>query len=188
MGATGSMSAIYASMGTSAIGSIGNGISQSRAISAQGDVQQAIANSNAKISDLQARQTIEAGDVEASRLNLKTQAAIGATRARQGASGVAVNSGTNALVQNAEANAGAIDEMTIRSNAARKAWGYQTQSLQDTYQGKVASMTAKNQAEQTVLTNGLGAISGPLSIYANYSKWLRSLGGGDDKSLPFDKH
>lgn len=174
-------------MGTSAISSIGTGIAQSRAISAQGTVQQSIADSNAKISTLQAGQTIEAGDVEAQRLNLRTQAAVGATRARQGASGVAVNSGTNALVQNAEANAGAVDELTIRSNAARKAWGYQTQALQDTYQGKVASMTAKNQAEQTILTNGLGAVSGPLSIYANYKKWSRGLGGGDDESLPFDK-
>lgn len=181
-----SNSLMFASMGISAISAIGNAFSQSRAFKAQGDYEAGLARTNSAIASLQSKQTLEAGDAEASRKNMQTQQQVGAERAAQGASGVDVASGSSALVRNATASVGAIDELTIRNNAARQAWGYQTEAIQDTYKGQFAQLTAKAQSQQSLLTGGLEAISGPLGIYAKY-KYLESRferGSGSLKPFP----
>lgn len=169
-------SIMYASMGLSAIGAITNAFSESAATRAQGSYESSIANANAAIAGVQSRQALEAGDIEASRQNLKTQAIVGSERASQGASGIDVNSGSSALVRLGTMNVGTIDELTIRNNAARQAWGYQTEAIQDTYQGKFAQLTAKAKSFQGILSGGLQAISGPLAIEANYLRFQRYLG------------
>lgn len=169
-------SIMYASMGLSAIGAITNALSQSRAIRAQGEYESSIANTNARIATLQSKQAIETGNIETSRENLKTQSILGSVRATQGASGVDVASGSSALVRSGISGVGAIDELTIRNNAARQAWGYQTEAIQDTFQGKFAQLTAKAKSFQSLLSGGLQAISGPLAIESNYLRFQRYLG------------
>lgn len=184
---TGSLTPLYASMATSSISSIGTAFSQSRALSANGSVQQSIADSNAKIANLQADEVVSDANVTASRTAARARQVSGTVKANQGGSGVDVNSGSPLATRLGIDSASEIDEMTIRNNAARKAWGIKTQAMEDTYQGKVASMTAKNEAEQTLLSGGINAVSGPLGIYANYSKWSRSARGGTEEDLPFGK-
>src|SRR5580693_3183770 len=60
---------MYAGMGISAIGAITNAISQSSAEKAQGAYESTIANTNAEIAGVQERQTLEIGDIQASRQN-----------------------------------------------------------------------------------------------------------------------
>jgi hypothetical protein len=193
MGMTGAMSSatagryMAASAGVSALGAIGNTFAQYGAVKAKGAYDQSVAETNAKISNLEARQAIEAGDIEASRMNLKTRATAGALKAVQAGSGTSVNSGSNALVRAGIKMAGAIDELTIRNNAARRAWGFKTQAITDTYAGQVSRMTASNLAQQTLLSGGLQAIESPMTIYANYMRWSRYLGGtGGPGGQPFD--
>ena len=175
-------STMYAGMGISAIGAITNAISQSSAEKAQGAYESSIAGANAEIAGVQERQALETGDIQASRENLKTQQTVGAERAAQGASGVDVASGSSALVRTGTEGIGAQDELTIRNNAARQAWGYQTQAIQDTYQGKFAQLTATAQSTQSLLTGGLTAVSGPLAIESNYLRFARYMGvGGSDQ-------
>lgn len=180
--------ALYASMGLSSLSSILTTIGQARALTAQGEYEQSISETNAALARLQGKQTIEAGDVAASRKELETEGAIGAQRAAGGASGVDVNTGSSAIVGAATRGAGAIDELTIRNNAARQAWGYQTEAIQDTFKGQIASLTSKAQTDQTILTGGLQAVSGPLAIESNYLRWSRYMGGGGTGSdrLPFN--
>lgn len=175
--------AMYGAMAVSSFAAIAGALTQSAAFRAQGDYEASIARTNAAIARLQARQTIEAGSAAASRENLKTQATAGAVRAAQGASGVSVNGGSAQLVQNAIRGVGAQDEITIRTNAARRAWGFETAALQDSFKGKFATLTAKNAANQTLLTGGLKAIYGPLTMETNYLRWSRSQAGPD--SVPF---
>lgn len=180
--------AMMASMGLSAVGSILTAVSQSRAAKAQGDYEQSIANTNATIAAIQSKQAIEAGDFAASKKDVQTQQAVGSERAAQGASGIDVASGSSALVRNATEGAGAQDELTIRNNAARQAWGYQTESIEDTYKGQFAQLMAKASSEQSLMTGGLQAISGPLSIESAYLRWSRYMGGGSGGSnggLPY---
>lgn len=177
--------AMYASMGLSAISAITGAIMQSSAMRAAGDYQASIAATNAKIAGIQEKQALEAGDVEASRQNLKTQATIGAIKAAQGASGTDVASGSSAIVRSGVAGAGAIDELTIRNNAARRAWGFQTEALEDTFKGQFAQLTAKAQSTQSLITGGLQAISGPLGIESTYLRFARYMGGGGGSGVPF---
>lgn len=174
---------MYASMGLSAIGAITNAFSQSAAYKAQGDYESTIANTNAKLAQLQSKQTLEAGDIEASRKDLQTQQAVGSARAAQGASGIDVASGSSALVRNAIQSTGTQDELTIRSNAQKQAWGYQTEALEDTFKGQFAQQTASVESEQSLLNGGLKAISGPLGIESNYLRWSRGMSG--NSQLPF---
>src|SRR5262245_48979115 len=184
MGATGLM---YAAMGSSAISSFGTAYAQAQAIKAQGDYRRSVADTNARIANLQAAETLEAGDIAASRENLKTMGRVGSLRAAQGASGTDISKGSNVLTRQATEFAGNMDELQIRTNAARQAWGFKTQAIMDTYEGQFAKMTAANQAQQTLLSGGMQAISGPLSIEANYLRWSRYMGGtGDAGGKPFN--
>lgn len=176
-------STLYAGMGISAIGAITNAISQSSAEKAQGAYESSIADTNAEIAGVQERQTLEKGDIDASREDLKNQQVVGAERAAQGASGVDVASGSSALVRAGTAGIGAVDELQIRNNAARQAWGYQTQALQDTYQGKFAQLTSSAQSTQSLLSGGLAAVSGPLAIESNYLRFARYMGVGGSQEV-----
>ena len=169
---------MFASAGMSAIGAITNAFSQASALRAQGDYQQTLADTNAKIANLQAKETLETGDIMASRKNLQTQQQVGAIRAQQGASGVDVASGSAAAVRAGAQGVGAIDELTIRNNAQRQAWGYQTEAEMDTFKGQFAQLTAKAGATQSLMSGGLEAISGPLAMYAKYKYMQKYLGVG----------
>lgn len=186
MSATGGAGAsgIGASMLSGAISSFGTGYMQSRAFKAQGSYQEGLANTNASMVDLATKQTLEAGDISASRKNLETQARVGSERAEQGASGVDVGSGSAALVRGGTNLAGNIDELTIRNNAARAAFGYKVQGIQDRFQGQFAQLTAKSQANQSLLSGGLGALSSILGIQSNYLRWSRYSGGNDSTKIP----
>jgi hypothetical protein len=172
-------------MGLSAIGAITNAFSRASALKAQGDYESTIANTNAKIANLQAKQTLEAGDIIASRKNLETQQKVGAIKAQQGASGVDVASGSAAAVRASAEGAGTQDELTIRNNAQRQAWGYQTEAINDTFKGQFAQLTAKAGAQQSLMAGGLQAVEGPLAIESNYMRWDRYMGGGSGTGVPF---
>jgi len=173
----GSPALLYTSMGTSAVSSIATAYSQSQAIKSAGRYQSSIADTNAKMA--------EQGDLEASKENLKTQQTVGAIKAQQGASGVSVGSGSAALVRGGANLVGAVDEATIRNNAARKAWGYKIQGIQDTFESRFAKMTAASQSMQTLISGGLSAIQGPLGIYSNYMYMSkRLLGTGTNVPYP----
>lgn len=174
---------LYLSMGLSSLGNILNTITQVSAARARGEYESGIAQTNATIARIQAKQALEAGDVMASRANTKTRSIVGSVRAQQGASGIDINSGSSALVRNSVQAAGAEDELTIRTNAARRAWGYETEAIENTYRGQFAKLTAESEADQTLLTGGLKTVSGPFSIWAR-SKTYGS--GGTNNRLPFN--
>lgn len=178
MAATGGSTApIYASMFTSAISAVGSGISQSRALSAKGAYDQSVAETNAKLATLQSKEALSAGDAEANRREEENRIRTGAARAGAGTSGVDVNSGSTAAAINATDFLSKEDELTIKNNAARTAWGFQTQSIVDKYRGQMAQLTAKSQSEQSLITGGLKAINGPLSIYGDYTRYNLRYGG-----------
>lgn len=174
-----------AAMATSVFSTIGSTISSVGAIKAQGSYQTSLANTNAAMAKLKAAQTLQAGDLAASRQNLKTQSAIGTSRAMGGASGVDVNSGSEAMSRESIGTIGAIDESTIRNNAARAAWGYQTQVINDTFEGQFAGLTAKSKTFQTLATGGLAAISAPLAMKSQAALWQFRYGLKGQAGQPF---
>lgn len=105
---------------------------------------------------------LQAGENEAMRFGLKSQQQQGAIRAQQGASGVSVNSGSAVDVQRSAADLARMDMATIRANAAREAFGYESQA-------KMYSRAAKDTQRAGILAQMGSLVSGVSSVS---SKWL----------------
>lgn len=85
--------------------------------------QAKVAANNAVIAKQYSKWAEQEGDIDSTTSGLKTKAEIGQTRAGFAGAGVDVNTGSAANVQAAEGELGRFDAMTIRSNAARQAYG-----------------------------------------------------------------
>ena len=87
-----------------------------------------------------------------------------------GAGNIDVNSGTAALVQGSEISVGAQNEAVLRSNAARRAYGFQVQAAEDTAQGQVATL----QAQQDITRGQIGAEASLLGTAGSVAdKWFK---------------
>ncbi len=139
----------------------------------EGQAQAGAARYNAQV-DLanasQARQNAtiagQAGEAQAGLESLRGKAQMGDIRATQGASGIDINSGSAKDVQMSASNINRLDAMTIRSNAVKEAYGYQTQalgheaeSLLKGYEAKAAIKGSKVKAASTFLSGTGDAMS-----------------------------
>lgn len=131
---------------------------QYSAAKSAGDYQQSVANVNADLDDLSAGDAIARGDKAAGAQHKKTKQLIGAQRAALGASGAAVNSGSAADLTADSKTLGALDALTIKSNAAREAFGYKVQGLNSRASGQFAHMESRAKMNSTLLTGGIQAI------------------------------
>ena len=99
-----------------------------------GELQQEAANDqaslsdyNAEVADLQAQDALARGDLAEQRFRTGIKGIIGSQRAAQAASNVDVGFGSALDVQADAAYLGELDALTIRTNAAREAWGYKVE-------------------------------------------------------------
>lgn len=127
------------------------------AMTAYGQMQQAdaadkAAKYNAEVADMQAKDAINRGNIEAEKQRLKAQQVAGAQRAAMGASGAQVDSGSFSNILLDTATTGEKDAQTIRTNAMRQAWGLESQAEIDLYQGKQAKSAGYMAAGGTLLT------------------------------------
>lgn len=160
-----SVGATVAGGATGALGSLISGDANQKMY----QYQAAVAKMNQQIAKQNAGFALATGEVQAQQMGMKTRAVIGQTKADQGASGLDVNSGSTTKVRESEAEVGAEDAATIRSNAARKAYGYEVTAAQDEAQGKLDIMAGEN-----AKTSGeIGAFSSILGAVGSVSsKWL----------------
>lgn len=156
---------------TSAYGSIKAG----RQAREQGQANQAAAESQAQLSDynasvaeLQATDAEQRGDEEANKYRAGVRSIIGEQRTGLAASGVEVGSGSALDVQADAAFLGELDALTVKTNAAREAWGFKVQATdlrkraeitrrEGAYAaaaGEDAARAGKIQAGTTLLTSG----------------------------------
>jgi hypothetical protein len=156
---------------TSAVGSIFGG----QANAAMYNYQAGIAQMNAQIAKQNAAYEGALGEVQAQQQGMKTRSVISQTRANQGAGGLDVNTGTNAAVRTSELTLGQYDQAVIRSNAARRAYGFEVEASQD-----VAQAGAYRSAASTSQTAGLlGAFTSILGAGGSFaSKWQQGKGAG----------
>jgi len=106
-----------------------------RAARRAGEAGQAVAESqaelaefNASVADLQAKDARELGAEEERRYRQGVDVLIGAQRAGIAAGNVDVGYGSAVDVQADAAYMGELDALTIRTNAAREAWGYEVEA------------------------------------------------------------
>lgn len=171
----GTLSSIYGAR-TAAKGDVAAG-----AAAAQADVYNAgVAGANADIAAQNEAWAAQAGNVDVGIQQMKNRADAGALKVNQAASGVDINSGSAVNVRASQAATGMLDALTIRSNAAKAAYGYETEVASDKAQAElykkqaVYDVTAGNQkAKATILAGEASAASG----FGNYMLQNSLVGG-----------
>lgn len=155
-----------------AVGSIASGMGQAKAAKTNAKIQEA----NAQISQNNAQYAGEVGEVNASKAEMKTRQDMGSVIASQSASGVDVNSGSSPQVQESIAQTGQLDALTVRSNAARQAYGYQTQAAGQVMQAGLDKNEASNDMIGAGINSATTFLGSQMTADNNYSKYLSSGG------------
>lgn len=164
--------AAITSVALSAGGAIMQGEAQSAALNYQAQVQR----NNATIAAAQAADAQAAGDKDASDNMLRTSQRIGTQRAQAAGSGLDPNSGSPLDIQASTAAIGKEDDLTIRSNTARRVYGYQVQGMSDTAQAQLDASGAQN-AEISGFINGTSSLLGGASSVAGKWDAFKTAGG-----------
>lgn len=123
------------------VGDIKAGNAAEREGAAQQQVQESeaqLADYNASIADQQARDSIERGADEEARFRTSVRGMIGSQRAGFAAGNIDVSYGSAVDVQADAAFLGELDSLTIRTNAAREAWGYKVNATDLRQQADIA--------------------------------------------------
>ena len=123
-----------------------------------GEYQEDVASENARIAKLQAKQARTLGGMEEDRYRRSLAILQGKQRAAAGASGRDITGGgTVGDLLSQTSGVGELDALTIRSNAAREAWGFNSQAVNYKAQGKMAQRAGRLGAVSTLLTGGAQA-------------------------------
>lgn len=164
-------------IGGAALSAVGS-IQQGYAGAAAAKYNAQVAQQNAQLATQNAQWTGAEGEQQYGVQGLKTQATAGAQKAGEAGNNVDVNSGSAVAVRQGTAEAGQLSSMNIRSNAARQAYGYETQSTQ--YTGQAA--LDKSQAQSDITAGYLGAGADVLKG-AGQAELYSSVGANSDGVL-----
>lgn len=100
---------------------------------------------NASVATLQATDAVERGAEAETRFRSQIRGAIGAQRTSFAAGNIDVSFGSAVDVQADAARLGELDALTIRTNAAREAWGYKVQAYDYRQQAAIDRKAGANQ-------------------------------------------
>ena len=144
-----------------------------------------IANNNAIIAAQQRSTTLQQGEAEAHKSMRDQAQMIGAQRAQMAANGIDLTQGSAQDILASTKFLGGIDVNTIQSNAARQAWGYEVQGMNDKNAATMETWKANsiNPSQIGAMAAGsslLSSIGGAASSYAG-SKGGGSSGGSAAK-------
>lgn len=110
------------------------------------DYNAKVYENNALLSDAQSEDAVARGEQAVTIQRKQTKGLIGTQRVAAAAAGIDVNDGSAVEVQADTARYGEMDAITIRTNAAREAWGYKVQAMNDRATAQSARMQGKSQA------------------------------------------
>lgn len=120
----------------------------------QGKVAQKIAKYNAAIARNRAADALKRGGIEAAEHRGRINALVGRQRAAIGASGAVVDMGATADLVRDTTVMGELEALTIKNNAMREAWGFETMATQSLFEGKAAKQAGTLGAVGTLLSTG----------------------------------
>lgn len=150
---------MLAVMAVSAVISLGTAAAGAQQQREAGRESQAIAESNAKAAEVQARDAQIQGAQEAQQSIWKTRAAIATQKASAASANVDITQGSAFDIIGDTALFGSIDRQNIELNASRKAWGFGAQATNYRNEGALANWKGKTGAGITLLS-GLGQAVG----------------------------
>lgn len=140
-------------------------ISQAEAQRAQGSYQRQQGYLNAQLLEEQAQDATERGRSEANVARRKTNATAASQKVAMAAQGLDLTEGVAAESIEQTRAVGAVEEMNIKTNAWREAWGFRTQAINERAEGDIAYIAGKGAAKQTLIAGGMQAISYGASGY-----------------------
>ena len=166
---------------SAAAGAVGAGVSavgsynSMEANSANAAFQAQVAANNAKIEMQNFGLQIQSGEEQVANQEMKMRSEIGTTKAGQAASGVDVNSGSALATRAGEAEVGTLNAMTLRSNSARQAYGYEVAATSDTAESELLTQESE-QASNAAPWAAMGSmLSSASTVGSNYARYLNSI-------------
>lgn len=121
--------------------------------------------------DLQNRDfALQSGESEAQNYGLRSRFQAGGIKAAQGASNLDVGSGSMLDVQRGQKLVSDIDMANIRTNAARRAYGFETQAAMDEAEAGLYDKAAKGAFQGGLIKSAASLVSGATSVS---DKWLQ---------------
>lgn len=161
-----------ASGGVQVMGALNEGKANSNAAAYRAQVarnNEIIANQNAKWAEQQ-------GNAEESAQGMKTRAGVGRLVAGQSATGVDVNTGSYADVQDAASALGELDAMTIRSNMSRKVYAYKADAASKGAEAQLLDAESRNAKQAGKLKALSSALSAASSVGGKFAGWQSTAG------------
>ena len=158
-----------------ALSAVGTGVGvlgsmqQASASKAAADYQAKISDVNAQINTQNASYAAKAGEAKAFQQEQRTRAGIGEMLATQASSGVDVTGKSASDIRTSQAEIGALDSQTIRSNAARQAYGLQTAATNDINEASAQRAKGDNAMTTGYIDAFGGMLRGAGSAAANYA-------------------
>lgn len=168
-------------LGTSLLGGVTGAVgayTQGKAAAASAKYNAAVASDNALQAKSNSVLAAQSGEAQAGIQEQKTRANVGSILANQGASNIDVNSGSNVDVRSSASELGELNALTVKSNAAREAYGYQVQGVGFQNQGALDKAEASNDTSAGTINAASTFLGGAGSAAGNYAKYQLSSGFG----------
>lgn len=143
---------------------------QGEAASQSAKYQAQVARNNEIIATNNAQYAAESGAARAQAQDFKNRAALGELESQQAASGLDLESGSNADVRRGARNVARLDTETLYNNALLQVRGAQAQGVGFKAQAGLDELEGRN-AQSAAMTRGFGSLLGGASSFSD--KWLR---------------
>ena len=130
---------------------------------------------NSEVATQNAALARQQGEIESQKYGMGAAQRMGQIKASQASSGLDVNSGSALQVQKSQQLVSDMDLDQIRMNAAKTAYNFDVQSVQEKNQGQLYFMSGSNAAQAGNINANASIISGAGSVA---SKWLQTTQSG----------
>jgi hypothetical protein len=157
------------------VGGIG-ALEQGQAAASAAKYNAAVAAANAKVAGRNAAIAGMSGSAQAAMSSQKTRAMVGALAANEAAGNIDVNRGSAVDTRASAQSLGELDALTIRSNAAREAYGYQTQQASLEAESNLSRVQASNDLTAGYISGASTFLGSESSAALNYAKYQQAGG------------
>lgn len=134
--------------GLSSVLSIYSTLQASRLAKRQLEANVLVAEVNQRIAEMQEQAALQRGRILAGQRRKMAKQLVGKQRVAAAVSGLSLETGSAAELQTETMALSEIDEMTIRNNAAREAFGHRVSALGQTTQQRLLGLESKAQSSQ----------------------------------------
>lgn len=121
----------------------------------EGQASKMVANQNASYAKMQGAEALRIGEKDAGNRMLQSGQDAGAAAGKAAAQGILVSTGSAAATQEDIKRAAIQDASTIRTNAAKQAWGYGVEAANYKAQGRFAMIKGYTDAAQSIASGGM---------------------------------